>query len=270
MDFLHKITENEHRELFWNIPEEQKQGSISVIGGNVNNFRTPVKVTEYLGVTFPVKTLLTVLPDALKPKLPPLENLVFLSSTESGSFASAEELKMAMKNTDFALLVGDFSKNSVTAKAVGSACDFSASKNAPELAKKPQILITRDAVDLIAAVATEPLLMQENLIFFATMPQLQKLFRAVYYPKMLLLSQPLIQVAEALHKFTLSYPCSIITLHDGQILIAKNGEVFTTPLANTPYSPLSLWGGEAAARVAALNLYNPQQFAQATLAAILP
>ena len=110
--------------------------------------------------------------------------------------------------------------------------------------------------------------MNEKLIIFASMAQLQKLFRAVYYPKVLLLSQSLVQVAEALHKFTLSYPISIITFHSGQILVAKNGNVNVVPLEKSGYSPITIWNGELAAKIVALNLYNPDNFLVTTTTAL--
>ena len=114
----------------------------------------------------------------------------------------------------------------------------------------------------------EKLLMNTNLCFMASLAQLQKLLRAVYYPKVLLLSQSLIQVSEVLHKFTLSYPVAIITLHNEQILIAKNGEVKAIPLAKSDYSVLMFWQGELAAKIAAINLYNPNNFIAASISAI--
>lgn len=257
MDFLHKIDQNPHPELFWNFPE-QKLGAVSVIGGNLQNFRTPVKITETISTDYPVETANLVLPDALKTKLPPLPNLVFLSSTDSGSFASGEELSGAIDSSDYTLLIGDLSKNSITEQAIFDAC----------MQATHPILITRDAVDLVASAATDRLLLKENLVFLASMPQMIKLFRAVYYPKMLLLSQPLLQVAEALHKFTLSYPVKLITLHNNQILVAEHGDVNIIPLENTTYSPLNLWLGDLAAKIAITNLYNPNNFLNSTTAAI--
>ena len=257
MDYLTRHTENPYSDLLWNIPE-QKLGVVNVIGGNSQNFRTPVKIAEYLGVNFPIKTVNLVLPDALKANLPPLDNLLFLNSTESGSFASASELEDALNSADFNLIIGDLSKNNITKEAV-----FSASK----AASKPAIL-TRDSLDLIAENASSELLMNENLIFFGSLPQFQKLFRAVYYPKMLTLSQSFVQIAEIFHKFTLSYPVNIITLANGQIIIVRNGNVHAIPLDKTSYTPLSLWMGNAAAKILAINLFNPDNFEKATVAGL--
>ena len=257
MDYFKKYNENPYEDLKWNIPE-RKQGTVAVVGGNMQNFRTPVRIAEWLGANYPVEAVKVVLPDALKDKLPPLPDLVFLKSTESGSFADAEEILAALDTVDYGLVIGDLSRHNVTAKVVAEACGKS---------RKP-LIIMRDAVDLMATEVRENMLMNENLVFVASMAQLQKLFKAVYYPKMLMMTQPLMQVAEALHKFTLSYPVKIITLQDGQILTAMNGEVAAVALEKSGYSPLTLWSGELTAKIVAYNLYSPDNFMKATVCAI--
>lgn len=256
MGYFEKL-EHSPADLTWNLPE-QKQGTINLVGGNSKSFRTEVKISEFIAENYPVKSVFTVLPDALSSSLPSLSNLRFLSSTESGSFASADELTESLNSADFSLLLGDFSKNSITCTALRTAVK---NTNTPTL-------ITRDAVDLLTEAGPEHLLLNENLLFFASLSQLQKLLRAVFYPKVLLLSSSLPQIAEVLHKFTLSYPIRIVTLASGQILLAENGQVKAISLEKTGLTPLSIWGGEAAAKVAVLNLFSPGQFFAATLSAL--
>jgi len=257
MDYFEKIEKAPARDLTWNIPE-QKQGIVNVIGGNSQSFKTEIRVSEFLVNNYPIRELKTVLPDVLKDQLPPLPNFVFLNSTESGSFGDKDSLKNILNLADFNLILGDFSKNTITAQILASACHYS---------EKP-LLITRDAVDIIANENPERALTNENMILFASITQLQKLLRAIYYPRVLLLSQSLMQVCETLHKFTLSYPIPIITLHDGQILIAKNGLVKAIPLDKSGYSPIFFWQGELAAKIVAMNLYNPNNFIASTISAI--
>lgn len=257
MDYFEKIEKKPEEELTWNIPEK-KQGTVNIVGGNSQSFRTEIKVTEFLNEKYPIEKLNVVLPDTLKNQLPPLPNFKFLKSTDSGSFADEKEIAGVFNLGDFNLLLGDLSKNSITGKAILNACKKS----------EKSILITRDAVDLMTDNINETCLMNENLIFFASIAQLQKLLRAIYYPKMLLLSQSLVQVSEVLHKFTLSYPVSIITLHNEQILIAKNGNVKAVPVVKSGYSPMMLFQGELAAKILVLNLFNPNNFIDATVAAI--
>lgn len=257
MNYFEKLEKNPYEDLLWNIPE-QKQGAVNVVGGVMGNFRTEVRVAEFLANGYPVKDLRVVLPDALQGKIPVLPNLVFAKSTDSGSFADGEELAKVLETANFNLLLGDFSKNTTTGRAIASACENS---------ERP-LLITRDGVDLIAENMREVLLANENLIFFASVAQLAKLLRSVYYPKMLLMSASLVQVAEVLHKFTLSYPARIVTLHNGQILVAFNGTVKAVPLELTGLTPISFWRGELAAKIVALNLYNPHNFVKASVCAL--
>lgn len=255
-NYFEKIDTTPAEDLLWNLPE-QKQGAVNVISGNAQNFRASTKVGEYLANNYPIKTVNLVLPDALEGKLPPLDNFVFLPSTDAGSLAG-EGLTKAMAAADYNLIIGDLSKNAITGKAVASACESS---------DRP-MLITRDSIDLLAENGPEKLLMNEQLIVMGSLAQLQKILRAVYYPKMLLLSQSLMQVAEVLHKFALSYPVKIVTLHSGQILIAVNGMVKAVPLDKSGYSPITIWSGELAAKIVAVNMFNPDRFIGATMAAI--
>ena len=257
MDYFEKIEKVPSEDLTWNIPERQ-QGIVNIVGGNEQSFKTEIKVAEFLAGKYPIKSAKVILPDSLKNKLPSLDNFVFLPATDSGSFNESQELIDVFDSADFNLLLGDLSKNNITKKALESALE----------ASDKMTLITRDAVDLFADEASAKMLMKENLIIFASMTQLAKMFRAIYYPKMLLLSQSLIQVAEVLHKFTLSYPTMIITLHNEQILIAKNGEVKAVAINESGFMPFTIWNGELAGRIMTLNLYNPNNFMKATIAAI--
>ncbi len=236
-----------YKDLEWNFPE-RKQGSLNLIGGNSAGFSTEIKIAEFITSRYPIETLNLILPDSLRGKLPPLPNLLFTPSTDSGSFKKSPELNFALEKADFNLFLGDFSKNSETAVAI---IDALKSSSVPAL-------LTRDAVDLITADA-ESLLEKDNLIILASLVQLQKLFRSVFYPKMLLLSSPLVPVLEALHKFTLTYPVSLLTFHDQKIITAKNGKIISTDLTKTEYSPISLWDGRLAGKTAALSLYNPNK-----------
>lgn len=248
-------------ELEWNIPE-QKTGVISVIGGNSGSFSSIIRTAEFLNREYPLERVNVLLPDSLSKKVPPLPDISFAPSTDSGSFAKSSILASAVENSDFSLFLGDLSKNSETAIAITNSI-ATASSDTP---MKP-VLLTRDTVDLVTPEMNN-LIDRENLFFFVSMAQLQKLFRAVYYPKVLLLSMPLMAVIEVLHKFTLSYPCTIVTFHQDQIIVASSGKIITTPLESTNYSPLTLWSGQLASKIAALNLYNPGKPLEATVAAI--
>ena len=257
MDYWKKQTEPLFRDLEWNFPEK-KSNIISVIGGNSNNFSNIVKLAEYLSTTYPIKEAKVILPDALKTKLPALPGLNFTKSTDSGSFAKSKELDSIFKTSDFTVLTGDFSKNSATSIAISDAIS---SADCP-------LVLTRDAIDLITSEM--PNLIEDHRFFvLASMTQLQKLFRALLYPKMILLSSPILPVVETLHKFTLSYEnCTLITLHQNQIIIASGGKIITTQIDKTKYSALTLFTGNLPADLAAYNLWNPGAPIEASAAAL--
>ena len=245
MDYFEKITKRPDEDFDWNIPE-RKQGAVNIIGGNTGSFNNEIKIAEFIGEKYPVQDVKVVLPSSLKTKLPPLPNFVFMPATETGSFAESQELCSVFNIADYNLVLGDLSRNVITGKALSQAC-----RQAERMT-----LITKDAVELLAEHEPERWLMNENLILLASMPQLQKLLRAIYYPKMLLLSQSLVQVAEVLHKFTLSYPMAVTTFHNGLIISAQGGEVISQALTDTDYTPISLWGGQLLTRAVVARVWN--------------
>ncbi len=257
MDFFEKV-EKLAEDLSWNVPE-QKRGRIEVIGGSKGSFRAVVKTAEFVAGKYPVKEVEMVVPESLRGVLPELPNVKFVGATESGALGEEKELEEAFFSGDYNLVMGDLSKNAQTGQILVKI-----------LAKveKPT-LITRDTVDLVVETGAERMLENERIVIFASLVQMQKLFRSVLYPKMLTLSQSLVQVAESLHKFTLSYPVKIVTLHSGQILVADGGVVKAVPLEKTEFLPMTVWNGELAAKIGALNLYSVGNFVGATLTAIL-
>lgn len=255
--YVHKLENANFDEILWNIPE-QKQGIFNIIGGNAQSFRTEVKTAEFLANQYPLKGVNLVLPSALEASLPKLENVIFLQSTDSGSFGDQKSLANVISGGDFSILLGDFSKNKITEKAVAGAT---------EITEKP-LLVTRDTVDLIAESDASGILMRDNIILLASMVQIQKLLRSIYYPRMILLSQPIMQVTETIHKFTLSYPVSLITLFNGMVIMAKNGEIGLFPLDKSNYTPITFWGGELAGKIAVLGFYNPGDFVKSVVMAL--
>ena len=275
----------------WNLPE-RATGSLSIVGGSSHGFQAVVRAGEFASTNLPLAHVQLVLPSSLEKvlanagaagsatggknttggrnavssrnttsnknvassKLAP--QLLFAPATPAGTLAKSSTL--TQQNADAVLLIGDLSKNAETAEAMSALCRAYAGP----------LVIARDSLDLLTTNASS-LVMRPHTTLVASLAQLQKLFRALYYPKMLLLTAPLMSVVEALHKFTLSYPVTLLTLHEGQILTAAGGEVVSTPLGDTDYSPLGLWNGELATRVAAYQIFCPGQELAATTAAIL-
>ena len=281
MDYWQKQNEPLFRDLEWNFPE-QKSGTVAIIGGNGNSFSSAVKLAEYLGQTYPIKRAELYLPDSLRGKLPPVPGINFVPSTESGSIAKSDELNSAVSRADFSIFSGDLSKNSATTIAVteaisgatdgvmatGAGATTGGNRTTGAVVGGP-VLLARDAVNLITPSIAE-FIDARPLFLVTSMAQLQKIFRSLLYPKMLLLSQPLMPTVETLHKFTLSYEnCTIVTLHQEQIIVAARGRIITTPLGKTKYTPLTLFTSALPADLAAYNLWNPSSPLEATCASLI-
>ena len=242
----------------WNLPE-RATGSLSIVGGSNHGFQAVARAGEFASTNLPLAHVQLVLPSSLEKILAnagAAPQLLFAPATPAGTLAKSSTL--TQQNADAVLLIGDLSKNAETAEAMSALCRAYAGP----------LVIARDSLDLLTTNASS-LVMRPHTTLVASLAQLQKLFRALYYPKMLLLTAPLMSVVEALHKFTLSYPVTLLTLHEGQILTAAVGEVVSTPLGDTDYSPLGLWNGELATRVAAYQIFCPGQELAAATAAIL-
>ena len=204
-----------------------------------------------------------LLPESLRKTVPPsTPNVTFAPSEPSGGFSKAAEpiLMAAASESDITLFVGDLGKNAVTSTTIASVI-----KNTTR-----PIILTRDTIDLITP-ESPTWIDRSNLTLLLTLPQLQKLFRAIYYPRVITLSQPLNQLVETLHKFTITYGfCTVATLHTDQFVVSAGGQVVTTPLSNTKYSPLSLFAaGELAAITAVFQIRQPVYPLEAAATAIL-
>lgn len=247
-------------ELAWNLPE-QKTGRLAIVGGHAAGFSAEVKLAEYIGRKLPFfQEVKNIFPDSLKSKFPSgLLGLEFYEATESGGFGRDPGLYNSLLDMDLAILLGDFSRNSETAIAVTET-----------LKRSDGVLtvLTRDTLDLVAG-EMERFLGRENLILVGSLVQFQKILRAIYYPRPILLSQPLFPVVETLHKLTLTYPAAILTFHEGQVVMAADGEVISAPIEATEYSPISLWNGEVAAKVGTFLRFNPGKRVESLVAGLL-
>ncbi|OYW83820.1 hypothetical protein B7Z17_05080, partial [Candidatus Saccharibacteria bacterium 32-49-10] len=145
--------------------------------------------------------------------------------------------------SDCLLFIGDAGKNSQTAILYE---ELLASTQTPSV-------ITRDAVDLIQN-SYPSILDNPNVTLVLSFAQLQRLFKNVYYPKILTFSMQLTQLVETVHKFTLTYPISIMTFHANQMVIARGGEVVTQAWQD----PMLIWRGATAAQAACYLLWTPQ------------
>jgi ADP-dependent NAD(P)H-hydrate dehydratase / NAD(P)H-hydrate epimerase len=233
-------------DIAWSKPEQRSQaGKLAVIGGNKLGFvaiRDAYETAEHLGAG----KIRAILPDVLK-RIIPVTTLdaVFLPSNASGGFSKEghDEFQAACSWADVCLLVGDAGRNSETAVAFESI-----------VADTSQLVITRDALDLLMP-AMQRLVDRDSTTLVASFAQIQKIFQAVYYPKILSFSMQLMQLVETLHKFTITYPVTIVTFHHNQLIVAHDGQVVTQEFDQ----PMAIWRGITATRAACYLLWNPKK-----------
>ena len=233
--------------ILWNKPERRDQaGNLAIIGGNKLGF-AGVAEAYSIASELGVGAIRVVLPSALKPIIPKtIPNTLYVASTQSGGVSSeaTNDMLASLAWADTSLFIGDAGRNSQTA-----ICYETVLQKSDAL-----VVMTRDAIDLIKN-DTKAIVEREQTVLVASFAQVQKLFQAVYYPKILVFSMQLLQLVEALHKFTISYPVTIVTLHQDHIIIADNGQVVTQAWDN----PMRIWRGDTATRIASYLLWSPSQ-----------
>jgi NAD(P)H-hydrate repair Nnr-like enzyme with NAD(P)H-hydrate dehydratase domain len=231
-------------DIEWSKPEQRAQrGKLLIVGGSANGFMSVVKAFQ-TATQAGAGEVRVAMPDVLKNKLPKDFNEgVFLPSNHSGGLSGKGigDLQAAADWADGVLLVGDSGQNSETAILLEQ---FLSNTN-------KWVVITRDVIDLLMNM-TEKLVMRDKNVLVMSFAQTQKLFSSVYYPKILTFSMNLTNFADALHKFTITYPATIVTLHQNQIVVAQNGQVVSQEIK----SPMELVDGSLATKATAYLLWN--------------
>ena len=244
-------------DIEWSKPVNKDQaGKLLVVGGNKLGFSAAAESYQ-VALETGVGEAKVLLPDCLKRSVPAsLTDVIFAACNQSGGLnaEAKQELTAAANWANGVLLIGDAGRNSETAVLYEQFIqDY-----------EGMLTVTRDAIDLVRA-NSKIIVEREQTLIVASFLQLQKLFGAVYYPKILTFSMQLMQLVEALHKFTITYPCTVMTLHNDTIVIAHGGEVATQPWDN----PMTLWKGTAATRAASYWLWSPQHSLQSSAASLL-
>lgn len=234
-------------DIEWAKPEQRSaRGRLGVIGGNKLGF-AGIAESYSTALESGAGEVRVVLPDCLRKSIPTsMTDVVFAACNPSGSLSrdALPELESLGTWATAILLAGDAGRNSETAIVYS---DFIRHYDGP-------LVITRDAVDLVKN-DTEALVNRPRTTLVVSFAQLQKMFQAVYYPKMLTFSMQLLQLVEAVHKFTITYPITIVVLHHDTLLVAHNGQVVSTKWD----SPMAIWRGVTAARVSAYLMWTPNQ-----------
>jgi NAD(P)H-hydrate repair Nnr-like enzyme with NAD(P)H-hydrate dehydratase domain len=232
-------------DILWSKPElKSTSGKLAIVGGNAHGFAA-VAASYQNALKSGVGEVQVILPDVLKSKLPAaMTDAIFAPTNPSGGLASQalSELNAAANWANLILFIGDNGQNAETAGLF----ETFLSKDS-----ETPVVITRDAVDLIKNAA-ETVLNRAPTHLIVSLSQLQKLFRAVYYPRVITFGQGIKQIAETLHKFTITYPCTITLWHSNNLFVAKDGQVITQEFTQ----PMRVWSGEVATREAAWQIWN--------------
>ncbi len=243
-------------DIEWQKPEQKNlAGKLLIIGGNKLGFAAVAQAyTDALKAG--IGECRVILPDSLKPVVDSQAfDCLFVPSNPSGGMSKdgMDTILAGVAWADGILLIGDTGRNSETAITLEAM-----------LAKTDKLcLVTRDAVDLLRASAKQ-LIERNNTVLIVTLAQLQKLFQAVYYPKTILFSMQLTTLAETLHKFTVTYPATIVVFHQNQLLVAKDGQVSSTPWEE----PLLIWRGSVASKAAVYAVQHHAKLFQALTASM--
>ncbi len=241
-------------------PEQKRlAGKMLIVGGNKGAFfavASAMNEAKKMGMG----EVRVLMPSSLRNQIPSTPEVFFAEAETSGAFGK-HALATLFEQAEWAdevVLIGDMGKNAETTVAFA---EFM------QKCEKP-IFVTRDAVDAITPdVMNWGALREQETILLLTVPQLQKMLRTLYYPKIITLSMPTNQLIETLHKFTISYPkLGIATLHNEQIIVAANGEVITTAVRDTSFTPINVWDGSLMIHMSGLRFWNAAADMQKPLA----
>lgn len=243
-------------DIEWSRPEQRSQaGRLGIIGGNKLGF-VGVGEAYSLALSAGAGEVRVLLPDVLKKSIPGMiTDTLFAATNPSGGLArdAITDMKAFGEWAIGILLVGDAGRNSETAILYEEFVREYAG----------QLTITRDAFDLLSNTL-DTVVERPDTLVVVSFAQLQKMFSRVYYPKILTFSMQLQQLVESLHKFTITYPVAVMTFHQNQLVIAKDGEVTTTPWEN----PMAIWRGAVAAQAAVYWMWNPSKTLEAATASL--
>jgi len=261
MEYTYWQKQSEDKPLYpdieWSKPQQLRQkGRLGIIGGNALGF---AGVAESYSTTLKtgVGSVRVLLPDVLKKSIPKsMTDVIYGTTNPSGGLANDSNaiLSGLADWADGILMIGDAGRNSETAILYEN---FLIENDKP-------LVISRDAVDLLRS-SGQILVERPNTILVLSLTQLQKLLQSVYYPKVVTMSMQTANLVEVIHKFTISYPISIVVFHNEQIIAGFGGEIRS--MAWT--TPMDIWRGKTASLIASYWLWNPSKPLESIMASLI-
>lgn len=241
----------------WSKPEQRNaRGRLGIIGGNKLGF-AGVATSYGTALETGAGDVRVLLPDVLRSTIPAImTDVVFGASNPSGGLSkdALSEMRALAAWSSCLLLIGDAGRNSETAITYETIVREHVGP----------LVMSRDAFDLIRSNSQE-IVSRPSTVLILSFAQLQKLFQEVYYPKVLTFSMQLMQLVEAVHKFTITYPVTIVVLHKDTLIVAQSGQVTTTKWD----SPMAIWRGVTATRAACYIMWTPSSPLEAVTASLL-
>lgn len=237
-------------DIEWNKPERRDQaGRLLIAGGSLHALGAPAESYQ-IASKEGIGRVIVALPDKTKRLVgPTLPEAAFLPSTPTGEFSreGERELLEYAIHSEGVLLPGDSGRNSQTTilfeqfiKSYGG-----------------QITITRDALDIVSG--QNDAIFDKPITAIMSFAQLQKI--AQLRGMALTYNIDLLKLLDFLHKFTSELPLNLMSLHHGQIIVAGEGRVSTTPLAAGAEPPH--WRLATASLAACYQIWNPTKIFEA-------
>ncbi len=244
-------------DLIFSKPETKAQaGHLGLIGGNKLGFLAVAKAHQTASAAG-IGQISLVLPVDLKNSLKQIPQTVFAAANPSGGLAkeALADLQTLYQQTGAILMIGDAGKNTETQVLYEEFVTTNTDK---------PIIIARDAVDL-SLNSAHKIIDQDNIVLVMSFSQLQKLFQTVHYPIVITHSMTNLRIVEAIHKFSLTYPITLVVFHNQKLFSARNGRVVSTDFTN----PTEIWQGITPAKIATWCTFFPNKKIEAIITSII-
>ncbi len=230
----------------WSKPERKSHaGKLLIIGGSTHEFartQTAFTVANELGIG----ECKVVLPVSLKPMLGTLNDIEYLPTLASGSFAleSEEALREFMIWSDTVLFPGEIGRNSETTQLLEHCISSTTMR----------VIITRDAFDVLLPESKQ-LVRRPYTTLVLSFSQLQNLLKIIEWPEGVKSTMTVSELIRILHELTTSFEADILMYFETNLIVATDGEIVTTRIDKEPEA----WRLDLATRASLWQTWLPDK-----------